>query len=171
MVNQDWIMCCIPGTWHNSLTVIFTVKEFCQHRKKIFPVTVEQPCLPPLLNNRASDCWTVVPATNEKSCLWLLINRTSVCWIIVPVTVEQLCQWLLNNRTSDCWTVVPATNEESYQWLLTNCARTVEQSCLWLLNNCASDSWIIVSTTPEESYHWLLLSWHTVKLYWKILLK
>ena len=36
------IMCRIPGTWHDSSTVIFTVEEFCQHRKKKnLPVTVE----------------------------------------------------------------------------------------------------------------------------------
>ena len=28
------IMCCIPGTWHDSLTVSITVEEFCQQRKK-----------------------------------------------------------------------------------------------------------------------------------------
>ena len=28
------IMCRIPGAWHDSSTVIFTVEEFCQHRKK-----------------------------------------------------------------------------------------------------------------------------------------
>ena len=25
---------CIPGTWHDSLTVNITVEEFCQQRKK-----------------------------------------------------------------------------------------------------------------------------------------
>ena len=29
-----WIRCCILGTWYNSSTVVFTVEEFCQHRKK-----------------------------------------------------------------------------------------------------------------------------------------
>ena len=28
------IMCHIPDTWHDSSTVIFTVEESCQHRKK-----------------------------------------------------------------------------------------------------------------------------------------
>ena len=28
------IMCCIPGTWHDSSTVNITVEEFCQQRKK-----------------------------------------------------------------------------------------------------------------------------------------
>ena len=28
------IMCCIPGTWDDSLTVNITVEEFCQQRKK-----------------------------------------------------------------------------------------------------------------------------------------
>ena len=29
-----WIMCCIPGTWHDSSTVNITIEEFCQNRKK-----------------------------------------------------------------------------------------------------------------------------------------
>ena len=28
-------MCRIPGTWQDSSKVIFTVEEFCPHRKKI----------------------------------------------------------------------------------------------------------------------------------------
>ena len=63
--------CWIPGTWHDSSTVIFTVEELCQHRKK------------------------------KKSCPWLLKNRASHCWRIVPVTVEQSHQRLLNNRARD----------------------------------------------------------------------
>ena len=58
------IMCRIPGTWHDSSIVIFTIEEFCQHGKIkksargcwiILPVTVEESCQP-LLNNPASDC-------------------------------------------------------------------------------------------------------------------
>ena len=30
----SWIICRIPGTWHNSSTVNITFEEFCQHRKK-----------------------------------------------------------------------------------------------------------------------------------------
>ena len=55
-----------------------------------------------LLNNPASDCWRIVPATVDRSCQWLLNNRASDCWTIVPVTVEESCQPLLNNPTSDC---------------------------------------------------------------------
>ena len=63
--------CCFPGTWHDFSTVIFTVEELCQHRKK------------------------------KKSCLWLLKNRASHCWRIVPVTVEKSHQQLLNNGARD----------------------------------------------------------------------
>ena len=159
-ITLTGIMCHIPGTWHDSSSVIFTVEEFCQHRKKkksardcwrIVPVTVEQSCLTvkescqPLLNNRTSNCWTIVQVTVEQSCQWLLRNRASDCWIIVPVTVEEFCQWQ-NNRASDCWTILPATVEHSRQCLSNNGASdcwtivpaTVEQSCQWLLNNLAS---------------------------------
>ena len=47
------IMCRIPGTWLDSSTVNFT-EEFFQHRK-------EKKSCPWLLNNRESDCWTVLP--------------------------------------------------------------------------------------------------------------
>ena len=87
------IMCRIPGTWHDSSTVIFTVEEFCQQRKN---------------KKSARDCWIILPVTVEQSCQWLLNNRASDCWTIVPVTVEKLCQWLLMNRGNGCWTVVPA---------------------------------------------------------------
>ena len=40
-------MCRAPGTWHDFSTVHITIEEFWQHRKKIFPVTVEQLCQPP----------------------------------------------------------------------------------------------------------------------------
>ena len=89
---------------------------------------------PWLLNNPASDCWRIVPATVDQSCQWLLNNRASDCWTIVPATVEQFCQWLLNIRASDCWTFVPVT---------------VEQSCQWLLNNHASYCWIILPVTVK----------------------
>ena len=78
-----------------------------------------------MLNNRASDCWTIVPVTIEQSCKWLLNNRANDCWRIVPVTVEELCQWLLKNCASHCWILVPVT---------------VEKLCQSLLNNRASDS-------------------------------
>ena len=42
------VMCCIPGTWHNSSKVNITVEEFCQHRKT-------KSC-PLLLKNCASNC-------------------------------------------------------------------------------------------------------------------
>ena len=51
-------ICRIPGTWHNASTVNITIEEFCQHRKK------KKSCQW-LLNNHASDCWTIVPAVVE----------------------------------------------------------------------------------------------------------
>ena len=74
-------MCRIPGTWQDSSTVIFTVEQYFQHRKK------------------------------KKSCPLLLKNRASHCWRIVPVTVEELCQWLLKNYASDCWRIVPNSSK------------------------------------------------------------
>ena len=67
-----------------------------------------------LLNNCASDCWTIVPDTFEQP---------------VQVTVEQSCQRLLNSHTSsnywkscnwhnhasDCCTIVSAIFEEPCQ--------------------------------------------------------
>ena len=61
---------------HNSSTVIFTVEEFCQHRKK---------------KKSARDCWIILPMTVEESCQWLLKNYASDCWKIVPATVDQSC--------------------------------------------------------------------------------
>ena len=147
-------MCRIPGTWHSSSTVNITVEEFWQHRKK------KKSC-PWLLNNRASDCWTIVPATVEESYQWLLNNLASDCWTIVPVTVEQSYQWLLNNLASNFWTFAPVTVEESCQWLLKNytshCWRivsvAVEELCQWLLKNCVSDCWRIVPTAVEQLCH------------------
>ena len=110
-------MCHIPGTWQDSSTVNITVEEFCQHRKKFLPVTVEQSCQV-LLNNLTSDCWTFVPLTVEEICQWLLKNRASNCWTIVLVTVEELYHQLLKNCDSGCWRVVPVTVDESCQWLL-----------------------------------------------------
>ena len=49
----------IPSTWHDSSTVNTTAEESCQRKKK---------ALSWLLNNRASDCWRIVPATLEESC-------------------------------------------------------------------------------------------------------
>ena len=99
------IMCRIPGTWHDSSTVIFTVEEFCQYRKK-------KKFCPWLLKNRASHCWTIVPVTVEELYQWQLNNRASQCWVIVPVIGEQSCQWLVNNRASDCWTTVRQTVQQ-----------------------------------------------------------
>ena len=50
-------MCGIPSTWYDPSTVIFTVEEFFEYRKKekILPVTVEESCQS-LLNNCTSDC-------------------------------------------------------------------------------------------------------------------
>ena len=33
-ILRFWIMCRIPGTWHNFSTVNITVEEFCWSRKK-----------------------------------------------------------------------------------------------------------------------------------------
>ena len=111
LCTYNWSMHRISGTWHDSLTVNITVEEFCHYRKK------KKSC-PWLLNNRASDCWTIVPVTVEQSCQWLLKNHASDCWTIVPVTVEPLYQRLLrnrepllNNHASDCWTIVPVNVE------------------------------------------------------------
>ena len=32
--TDSWIICRIPGTWHNSSTVNITFEEFCRHKKK-----------------------------------------------------------------------------------------------------------------------------------------
>ena len=38
-----WIMCRIPGTWHDYSTVNIIIEVFCQHRKKkILAATVEE---------------------------------------------------------------------------------------------------------------------------------
>ena len=92
------IMCRIRGTWHDSSTVNITVEEFCQYRKK-------KKFCPWLLNNRASDCCTIVPVTVEQSRQWLSNNCASDCWWIVPATIEESYQWLLINRASECWTI------------------------------------------------------------------
>ena len=144
------IMYPVPGTWHNSSTVNITVEEFCQHRKK-------KKSWPLLLNNLASDCWIIVPATIKESCQPLLGNRASHGWAIVLVTVEQSCQWLLNNRASHCWRIMPVTVDQSCPWLLNNRAsdcRTclpaiVEHSYQWLLKNYASDCWRIILATYQ----------------------
>ena len=120
-VSGNRIMCCIPGTWHDSSTVNITIEEFCQQRKK---------------KNLDHGYWRIVPATIEESCQWQLKNCTSHYWRIVPVAVEKSCQQLLNNRASDCWTIVPVT---------------VEESCRPLLNNRASDCWRILSVTVGQS--------------------
>ena len=116
-------------------TEIYGVEELWQLRKK------KKSC-PWLLNNCASDCWTIVPATVELSCQRLLNYRASDCWTIVPVTVKQSCQRLLNNLSSDyCWTFVPVTFEEL---------------CQWLLKNRASDCSKIMPVSIEELYQRLL---------------
>ena len=139
--GEQGIMCRIPGTWHHSSTVNITVEESCQHRTK------KKSCSW-LLNNRASDCWRIMPVTVEESCQSLLNNRATDCWRIMPATVEESCQPLLNNRASDCWIIVPVTVEQSCQWLLNN---RVEQLCQWL-NNRASDCWTILPETVEEPW-------------------
>ena len=157
-------MCRISGTWFNSSTVNITVEEFCQHRKKKISC-------PWLLNNRASDCWTIVPATVEQSYQWLLNNPASDCWRIVLATAEESCQWLLNNHASDCWTIVPVTKNVRelssltfLQWLLNSLAIeystfvlvTVEELYQRLLKNCPRDCWRIMPVTVEKLCQWLL---------------
>ena len=122
------IMCRIGGPRCPHKKKNITIEEFSQHRKK------KKSC-PWLMNNRASDCWTIVPATVEQSCQWLLKNHASDCWTVLPATVEHLCHWLLKNYASDCWRIV---------------ITTVEQSCQWLLKNCVSDCWRIVPTAVEQ---------------------
>ena len=165
---RKWIMCRIPGTWHDSSTKNITIEEFCQHRKKrrYLVRAVEQSCQW-LLRNHASHWWWILPMTVEQSCQWLLKNRASACWRILPMTVEQSCQCLLKNLANDCWTIVPVTVEQSCQWLLKNYTRncwrivpaTVEELCQWLLKNCASDCWRIMSVTVEELCQWLLMNY------------
>ena len=127
-ISPIWIKCRIPGTWYDSSTVMFTVDKFWQHRKKILSVTVEEYCQW-LLNNHASDCWTITPVTVEQLCQPSLNNHASDCWTfvlmsdywtIVPVTVEELSQPLLKNHANDCWSIMPATVKQSCHWLLKN---------------------------------------------------
>ena len=122
------IMCPIPDTWHNFSTVNITVEELCQHREK------KKSCSW-LLNNRASDCWRIMPVTVEESSQPQFNNCAKDYWTILPLTVEESCQPLLNNCSSDCQTIVPAT---------------VEQFCQGLLNIRASCYWRIMSVTVEE---------------------
>ena len=160
-------MCHILGTWHDSLTVNITVEEFCQHRKKeksclwllnnrakdcwkIMPVIVEESCQP-LLNNRASDCWRIMTVTAEQSCHPLLNNRASNCWRIMLVTVEELCQWLSMNRANDCWRVVPAVFFSLFNLLWQNHYRFFVEIFQLLLiisildHNCVSfKTWLII---------------------------
>ena len=92
------------------------------------------------MNNRASDCWTIVSATVDKFCQQLWNNCASDCWKIVLVTAEELCQRPLQKRASNCWTIVLATVEQLSQRLLkrhgSNCWRIIlEQLCQCLLNS------------------------------------
>ena len=100
-----------------------------------------------------------MPSTVKESCQWQLHNRASDCWTIVPATVEELRWRLLNNLASDCcasfWTV-----EQSCQWLL----KIYTSHCWWLVptllknhvsdcwKNCTSDCWWIVPTAVEQSF-------------------
>ena len=114
-------------------------------------MTVAGSCQP-LLNNRASNSWRIMPVSVEKSCQPLLNNRASNCWRIVLATAEQSCQrllhiilncWtivlviaahnfeLLNNRASDSWKIMPATVGRTVPV-------TVDKSCQRLLNSRAS---------------------------------
>ena len=115
------IMCGIPSTWYDSSTVIFTVEEFCQYRKK------------------------------KKFCPWLLKNRASHCWTIVPVTVEELYQWQLNNRASQCWVIVPVIGEQSFQWLVNNCATDSSTSKCPRDNVCSEIAFRVSSYQIESS--------------------
>ena len=73
------------------------------------------------MNNGASDCWRIMPATvaqpyqrllNNSE---LLNNHASDCSRIIPATVQELCQWLLKNCSSDGWRIVPKAVEQLCQ--------------------------------------------------------
>ena len=91
--------CHIPCTWNDSWTVIGTMEESRQQRKK--KDYFEQLCHW-LLKNCTSDYWTVVLVTVEESWQRLLKSCTSKCWRIVTMTLEQSCQRMLNNYARDC---------------------------------------------------------------------
>ena len=83
---------------------------------------------------------------------WLLNNRASDCWTIVQVNIEQLYQWLRNNCSCDYWIIVTMIVPQSCQQLLNNCncvsgcrkvKEAVKELCPWFLNNCVSDCWEI----------------------------
>ena len=110
----------IPGAWRDSSTVN-TVEKSCHSRKKKDSWVVEESTIDCyLLNNHASNCWTIVRATVKQSCQQLLKNCASDCWRIASVTVEQLCRWLLNKCASDYWTIVSVTYEWFCQWVFKN---------------------------------------------------
>ena len=93
------------------------------------PGTIEQSCQR-LLNNLASDCWTVVLAIVEQSCQRLLKSYARDCWRIVLVTVEQSYQRQLKQMVPvTVKNRVPAAVEQSYQRLLNSRA-----SCFFLLS-------------------------------------
>ena len=120
---------------------------------RIMPVIVGE-SYHPLLNDRASDCWIIGPATFEQLCQGLK-NRA--------LTVEHLCQLLLKNFLSDCWRIVLATIEQSCQLVLhiilnswTIVPVTVEELGQWLLKNYTSGCWRIVPVAVDELWQRLL---------------
>ena len=102
------------------------------------------------MNNCASDCWTILPETNEHSCQLLLKNYASDCWRVMLAGNEQFCQRLLH-IILNCWIIVPVTGKEFIPV-------TVEELCQWLLKNYGSDCWRIVPHTVDELCQWLLNS-------------
>ena len=114
-------------------------------------MTVDQFCQW-LLNNRASVCWTIVPATVEQSCQWLLNICASDCWRIMP--------GMLKNRASDCWTIRPVTVDELYQRLLKNCA----SDCWRIMPGC----WIVM---PAVFFSLFNLLWQNPYQFFKQILQ
>lgn len=112
---------------------------------------VEHSLPTPLLNNHASDRWTIVPIS-------LLHKHASDCWTIVPIsrlnnhasltiesraspTVEQVCQYYCWKTALVSLTNVPMSVEQlcrSKRLLNFHASPTVEQSCQWLLSNRTS---------------------------------
>ena len=86
-------------TWNDSSTLN---EEFCQNTKKI-NLIVEESCQQ-LLENRASDCWRIVPATVEQSCQ-RQFSRNHDCSTVTGTIVRQSLTRLFNSHRHDSSTV------------------------------------------------------------------
>ena len=77
-----------------------------------------------MLNNRASDCWTI-----EQMTFWAIVQ------VAIEVSCQQLlCQWLLKNHARDCRGITSMILEKSCQWLLSSFASNWQNLCLRRLN-------------------------------------